>query len=66
MAITDEDQGARPRPARGLTPPVLDGWDVQDLRDYIAALRAEIERAEAAITKRESHRSAADLLFRKP
>jgi uncharacterized small protein (DUF1192 family) len=55
-----------PRPARHFAPPVLDRWDAEELRAYIATLRAEIGRAEAAIAKLDAHRSAADALFRKP
>ena len=56
----------RPRPRASFTPPVLDGWGVEDLRGWIATLKAEIARAEAAIAKREQHRSAADAFFRRP
>ena len=68
MALEDE-VGAGPRPRvehRFVPPPSLEGWSVQALRDYIAALTAEIARAEATIARQESHRSAADALFRKP
>ena len=65
--MNEED---RPRPPRGatagFTPAVLDGCDVVELRDYIARLREEIGRAEAAITRKEAHRGAADAFFRKP
>ena len=47
-------------------PAALDDWAVADLRDYIAALKAEIGRAEAAIAAREKQRGAADALFRRP
>ncbi|MFC7692320.1 DUF1192 family protein [Paeniroseomonas aquatica] len=36
------------------------------MHGYIAALRAEISRAEAAIATREAHRGAADAFFRRP
>ncbi|TDH62570.1 DUF1192 domain-containing protein [Dankookia rubra] len=58
-----------PRRARGLVngfvPPVLDGCDVEELKNYIARLQAEIGRAEAAIARKEAHRGAADAFFRK-
>jgi uncharacterized small protein (DUF1192 family) len=55
-----------PRPAAGFTPPVLDGWSVDELKSYIGRLQAEIARAEAAIEKKQAHRGAADAFFRKP
>ncbi len=48
------------------TPAVLDMWGVAELQRYIAALQAEIARAEAAIAAREKHRNAADSFFRRP
>ena len=53
-----------PRRASGFVPPVLDGWDVEELKNYIARLQAEIGRAEAAIAKKQAHRGAADAFFR--
>jgi uncharacterized small protein (DUF1192 family) len=57
-----------PRPKRGLRvePAKFDGCDVEELRDYIAALREEIARVELAITAREAVRGAAESFFRKP
>jgi uncharacterized small protein (DUF1192 family) len=55
-----------PRPATGFVPAVLDSWDVEELKHYIARLQAEIARAEAAIARKEAHRGAADAFFRKP
>ena len=66
MALEEEGALPRPRAERFVPPPNLDGWGVQELRDYVIALRAEIARAEAAIARQEGHRSAADALFRKP
>ena len=53
-----------PRRAPGFVPPLLDGWDVEELKHYIERLRAEIGRAEAAIAKKQAHRGAADAFFR--
>lgn len=64
MPLIDEDELPRKRPR--LERPVLDTWGVQELNDYIADLRGEIERAEAEIGRKQSHRSAADAFFRKP
>ncbi len=64
-----EEEGRAPQPSpqeRRFVPAALDRWDVVELRTYVAALREEIVRAEAAIAARESHRSAADALFRRP
>lgn len=63
MAI--EDDLPRPKPAR-LTPPVLDPMGVEELTLYIGELEAEIARVRAEIGRKQSHRSAADALFRKP
>lgn len=41
----------------------LDLWSVEDLRDRIAALEAEIARSRAAIEKKAQRKSAADALF---
>ena len=49
-----------PRRAPGFVPPVLDGWDVEEFKNYIARLQAEIGRVEAAIAKKQAHRGAAD------
>ena len=58
----DEDE-PKPKPRR-VTPLVLDPLGVSELRDYIDELQGEITRAEAAITRKESHRSDADRFFR--
>ncbi|MCU0886827.1 MAG: DUF1192 domain-containing protein [Rubritepida sp.] len=59
----DEDS---PRPAIRFQPAVLEGWAEAELHAYIAALRGEIARAEAAITARGAQRAAAEAFFRKP
>ena len=65
--IDDPEDRPRPRNAHRFTPPpTLDGWSVEDLRTYVAALREEIGRAEAAIARQDSVRSAAEAFFRKP
>ena len=58
------EEEERPRRAPRFAPLPLDGLGVQELRDYIASLQAEIARAEAAIAARGQQRSAADALFR--
>lgn len=63
MIFEDEP---RPRPREGLQPARLEGWPEADLGAYIAELRAEIARSEAAIIARAGQRAAADAFFRKP
>ena len=46
--------------------PVLDSWGIEELRSYIGELRDEIARAEAEISRKSGHRSAADAFFRPP
>ena len=70
MTLEDGD-GAAPRPghgpgAPGFEPARLESWSVGDLGTYIAALRAEIARAESEVARRERQRLAADSLFRLP
>jgi uncharacterized small protein (DUF1192 family) len=60
--IEDEDL---PRKRARLERPVLDSWGVEELRDYIGELQAEITRAEAEIARKQGHRSAADAFFRR-
>jgi uncharacterized small protein (DUF1192 family) len=62
MAI--EDDLPRPKPAR-LTPPVLDGMGVAELNTYVGELEAEIARVKAEISRKSSHRAAADAFFRR-
>ena len=45
---------------------LLDALGIDELRDYITELREEIMRVEADITRKQSHKSAADAFFRKP
>ncbi len=57
-----------PRPARGapliaLTREDLDGYSVEDLKQRIAGLEAEIARSHAAIEGKSSQRNAADAMF---
>ncbi len=61
--MQDEDV---PRPKVSLQTPPLDPLGVAELHAYIAELRAEIGRAEAAIARKQSHKTAADSFFRLP
>lgn len=48
----------------GFTPAVLDRLNVDDLHLYIAALRDEISRAEAAIAAKQGARGHAESFFK--
>lgn len=62
--MTMEEEG--PRPKAHFIRPVMDRWDVDELRAYIAELQAEIARAEAEIGKSQAGRAAANLFFKPP
>ena len=63
MAIDLDDLD--PRNARKATPLNLDDLNIDDLKDYVATLRAEIERVDAKIKAKQSHASAAASFFKK-
>ena len=52
-----------PRTAKA-KPKDLDEMSIEAIGDYINALKAEIERAEAAIQDKGAARSGADALFK--
>lgn len=60
----EDEDSLRPQPK--LAAPALDPLGVAELQAYIAELRTEIARAEAAIARKQDHRSAADSFFRRP
>jgi len=43
----------------------LDDMNIEDLQEYVAAMKAEIERVEAKIKAKQSHASAAAAFFKK-
>lgn len=59
--LTDDDFDPKTRKAK---PRSLDLLSVPELRDYVAALKAEIDRVEADITKKEKSKSAAESFFK--
>ncbi len=59
----DDEEPPKPRRVASLP---LDPLGVGELNDYIAELKAEISRAEAAIARKQDHRGVADSFFRKP
>jgi uncharacterized small protein (DUF1192 family) len=44
----------------------LDPMSIEELRERVAALKAEIARVEAHMKRAQTHRSAAEELFKKP
>ncbi|MBM3620147.1 MAG: DUF1192 domain-containing protein [Alphaproteobacteria bacterium] len=62
MAREDEDLEPRNRKPK---PKDLSGLSIEELRDYIADMKAEIARAEETIKAKQSHASAAALFFKK-
>jgi uncharacterized small protein (DUF1192 family) len=61
--LTDDDFDPRTKKMKARP---LDMLSVDQLREYIADLKAEIARAEADIARKESSRHAADSFFKKP
>lgn len=55
-----EDLEPRSTPKK---PKDLEIMSIEALREYIANLKAEIERVEVKIAAKESHRSTADAVF---
>jgi uncharacterized small protein (DUF1192 family) len=43
----------------------LDDMNIEDLQEYIAVLRAEIERVETKVKAKQSHASAAASFFKR-
>ena len=54
-----------PRKAKP-APKDLGVMSVAELNEYIAGLEAEIARARAAIDAKQSHKNAAEALFKRP
>ena len=57
-----DDLEPRRPPAK---PHDLEALSVEELRDYVAALKAEIVRVEAKIAAKQAHLSGAGGLFKK-
>lgn len=57
----DTDEIDPPKSAAGSVD--LSAMGVQELRDYIASLEAEIVRAEEMIAKKEAHKRGVEALF---
>jgi uncharacterized small protein (DUF1192 family) len=65
MTMVQEDDDRPLRRCR-LEPLLLDSLGIEEMRDYIDELKAEIARVEADIARKQGHRSAADAFFRRP
>jgi uncharacterized small protein (DUF1192 family) len=61
-----EDEEVRPARKGRLEIFPLDPLSVADLRSYISELKAEINRAEEAIAKKDGARGFADSFFKRP
>jgi uncharacterized small protein (DUF1192 family) len=62
--MINPDEIDPPRPV--MKPKDLQPLSIGELRDYIVGLRAEIERAEAMIAQKESHKNNVAGLFSLP
>ncbi len=54
-----------PRQKKKPMPLNLDEMNIEDLKEYVAALKAELDRVEAKIKAKQGHASAAAALFKK-
>ncbi len=63
MAIDLDDLD--PRNAKKAKPLNLDDMNIEDLKEYIDVLKAEIVRVEAKVKAKQSHASAAASFFKK-
>jgi uncharacterized small protein (DUF1192 family) len=63
MAIDLEDLD--PRNAKKAKPLNLDDLNIDDLKEYIAVLKAEIVRVEDKMKAKQSHASAAASFFKR-
>lgn len=59
--ILDDDSDPKTKKPK---PRTLDRQSVPELREYVQLLKAEIIRVEENIRKKESHKAAADALFK--
>jgi uncharacterized small protein (DUF1192 family) len=59
------EEDAPPIKRRRLEPLLLDSLGIEELHLYIEELKTEIVRVEADISRKDSHRSAADAFFKR-
>ena len=62
MAFDLDDLDPRPKKTQ---PKNLDAMNIEDLKEYIAVLQAEIVRVEEKLKAKQSHASVAASLFKK-
>ena len=60
--ILDDDNAPKKKPGQKRP---LDPLSVEDLKEYIRELQEEIKRAEAEMDRKQKHKSAADIFFKK-
>lgn len=65
MAREDDDEVRPQNSQRWLEPRPLDSLSVAELGEYVLALKAEIDRAEAAAEVKKNHRAGIEALFGK-
>jgi uncharacterized small protein (DUF1192 family) len=53
-------------PLKALGRQDLDPMSIEELQERVATLKAEIARVEAHMNQAQTHRSAAEALFKKP
>lgn len=51
--------------AKPTKPRDLSSYSVEEMREYIARMQAEIARVEAALAAKQSYRNSADAFFKK-
>lgn len=51
--------------AKPSKPRDLSSYSVEEMKEYIAHMQAEIARVEAALAAKQSYRSSADAFFKK-
>ncbi|WP_426956872.1 DUF1192 family protein [Muricoccus radiodurans] len=66
MVEDDDRRGGATPGSEVFRPAALEGMSVRAIQSYVAELRAEIARCEAAVEARGSQRAVADSFFRKP
>ena len=62
MAIDLDDLDPRQKKPQ---PKNLDAMNIEDLKEYVAALKAELARVEDKIKAKQNHAAAAASLFKK-